>query len=128
VQRHQPHHDDHGKEADVHAHHHLRHLHLGVPGGIGEVEGDVNGLQSGAGGVDGDDEEAAGLEEPIEGPKGGAEEGGDVRQPPKLLRALVAQDPPESRNWRCEDQYGDYVPNDSDEEAWIGHWTLLLAL
>lgn len=84
VQRHQPHHDDRGKEADVHAHHHLRHLHLqisyphfrsvrvpsahdenaaaallaengiakgadgwthlGVPGGIGEVEGDVGGL------------------------------------------------------------------------------------
>ena len=66
-----------------------------------ELERDVDGLErgAGAGAVDGDDEEAAsaGLEEAVEGPEAGAEQGGDVRQPPEVLRALVPHDPPERR-------------------------------
>lgn len=70
---------------------------LGLPGRVDEVERDVDGLKRGAGAVDGDDEEAVGLEEAVEGPEAGAQQGGHVRQPPEVLRALVPHDPPERR-------------------------------
>ena len=70
---------------------------LGLPWRVDEVERDVGGLERGAGAVDGDDEEAAGLEEAVEGPEAGAEQRGGVRQPPEVLRALVLHDPTERR-------------------------------
>lgn len=72
-------------------------MNLGLPRRVDEVERDVDGLERGAGAVDGDDEEPVGLEEAVEGPEAGAEQGGDVRQPPEVLRALVPHDPPERR-------------------------------
>jgi hypothetical protein len=71
---------------------------LGLPWRVDEVERDVGGLERGAGAVDGDDEEAAGLEEAVEGPEAGAEQGGDVRQPPEVLRAPAPHDAPERRS------------------------------
>lgn len=68
---------------------------LGLPGRVDEVERDVGGLERGAGAVDGDDEEAAGLEQAVEGPERGAQQGGGVRQPPEVLRVPVPHDPPE---------------------------------
>jgi len=84
--------EDDTKDAYIEEEHDLGREHLGFLWCIDEVHDDVDGLDHAAGGVDGDEEGLVGLDQCIEDPQHGAEQGHHVGNGLETLRRLGLED------------------------------------
>ena len=71
--------EDEPEDAAVEEDEDLRRENLGLPGSVGQVHDDVDGLDDAAGGVDGDEEALVGFHQRVVDPQHGAEERHHVR-------------------------------------------------
>ena len=89
--------EDEAEDADVDEEEELGGEHLGLLGGVDEVDGDVDGLDDAASGVDGDEEALVGLEQRVVDPQHRAEQRHHVGYRLEPLRRLALVDPVERR-------------------------------